>query len=155
MTTQRQAVAGLVLSATAFTGMLVFEGYRKQAYDDGVGVQTVGFGTTAGVKAGDTITVERALVRALGDAGKIEQELKACLPDVRLYQHEWDAVVSWAYNVGSGAACRSTLAKKAKAGDYAGMCAELSRWTFAGGKQLPGLVKRRADERAMCEGKRG
>lgn len=149
---QRQAVVGLVLSASAFAAMLVWEGFRQKSYDDGVGVQTVGFGTTAGVKPGDSITVERALIRAVQDASETERQLRACMDGVRLHQHEWDAVVSWAYNVGTGAACNSTLAARAKAGDYAGMCAELSRWTKAGGRQLPGLVKRRAEERRRCEG---
>lgn len=63
------------------------------------------------------------------------------------------AFLSFAFNVGNQAFCRSTLARKANAGDMAGACAELSRWTYAGGKELPGLVRRRAAERAMCEGK--
>ena len=56
-----------------------------------------------------------------------------------------------AFNVGNARFCSSTLARKANAGDMAGACAELSRWTYAGGKPLPGLVKRRATERAICE----
>ena len=62
------------------------------------------------------------------------------------------AFLSFAFNVGNRAFCDSTLARKANAGDMAGACAELSRWTYAGGKQLPGLVRRRATERAVCEG---
>jgi len=63
------------------------------------------------------------------------------------------AFLSFAFNVGNGAFCGSTLVRKANAGDMAGACAELSRWTLAGGKELPGLVRRRAAERAVCEGK--
>ena len=63
------------------------------------------------------------------------------------------AFLSFAFNVGNRAFCDSTLARKANAGDMAGACAELSRWTYAGGKQLPGLVRRRATERAVCEGR--
>lgn len=63
------------------------------------------------------------------------------------------AFLSFAFNVGNSAFCGSTLVRKANAGDMAGACAELSRWTLAGGKELPGLVRRRAAERAMCEGK--
>ena len=62
------------------------------------------------------------------------------------------AFLSFAFNVGNSAFCKSTLARKANAGDMAGACAELSRWTYAGGKELPGLVRRRAAERAVCEG---
>jgi len=63
------------------------------------------------------------------------------------------AFLSFAFNVGNSAFCGSTLVRKANAGDMAGACAELSRWTMAGGKELPGLVRRRAAERAVCEGK--
>ncbi len=62
------------------------------------------------------------------------------------------ALLSFAFNVGNNAFCGSTLVRKANAGDMAGACAELSRWTLAGGKELPGLVRRRAAERAVCEG---
>ena len=61
------------------------------------------------------------------------------------------AFVSFAFNVGNKAFCDSTLARKANAGDMPGACAELSRWTRAGGRELPGLVKRRAAERELCE----
>jgi len=65
--------------------------------------------------------------------------------------------VSWAYNVGAGAACRSTLVKKLKQTppDYEGACRELLRWTYAGGRVLPGLVKRREKEYRMCMGLEG
>lgn len=62
------------------------------------------------------------------------------------------AFLSFAFNVGNNAFCGSTLVRKANAGDMAGACAELLRWTYAGKKELPGLVRRRAAERAVCEG---
>lgn len=61
------------------------------------------------------------------------------------------AFLSFAFNVGPGAFCKSTLLRKANAGDLRGACAELSRWTLAGGVRWPGLVRRRKDERALCE----
>ena len=61
------------------------------------------------------------------------------------------AFLSFAFNVGAQKFCGSTLVKKANQGDMPGACAELSRWTYAGGRELPGLVKRRAAERALCE----
>lgn len=150
----RVQIAALSLSAAAFVGIAVHESYREKAYlptpDD---VPTIGFGTTDGVKMGDKITVERALVRLLTDADKFQIELKRCIGDVPMHQYEWDAFVSWAYNVGTGAACRSTLVKKLKERDYAGACAELSKWVYQAGKKLNGLVKRREQERAMCEGR--
>lgn len=148
---QRIATAALSLSAAGLIGIAQYEGYRGAAYDDGVGVQTIGFGTTDGVKRGDTIDPVRALVRLGADAAAMERKLAACI-HVPLYQHEWDAYVSWAYNVGTGAACGSTLVRKLNAGDYVGACDELPRWNKAGGRVLPGLSKRRAQERAQCRG---
>lgn len=148
----RRRVAALSLSAAALVGIALHEGYRGTSYDDGVGIQTIGFGTTAGVKPGDKITPERALVRLLDDANRMQQELRACIGEVPMYQHEWDAVVSWTYNVGTGAACKSTLVKKLKSQDYPGMCRELLRWNQAGGRVLPGLVKRRQAEYQLCMG---
>ena len=149
----RTALAALTLSASALVGIAVHEAYRPVAYlptpND---VPTIGFGTTEGVKMGDRITVERALIRLLADADKFQAELKRCMGDVPLHQHEWDAYVSWAYNVGTGAACRSTLVKKLKAGDYPGACAELLRWDKQGGVTLRGLTVRRQAEYRQCMG---
>ena len=148
----RTRIAGLSLSAAALVAIAGFEGFRDRAYDDGVGVQTIGYGTTEGVKPGDRITPERALVRLLGDADRMQRELRSCIGDVPMFQHEWDSVTSWAYNVGTGAACKSSLVRKLKAGDYPGACAELLRWDYAGGKRLAGLTKRRQAEYQQCMG---
>nr|WP_241482184.1 glycoside hydrolase family protein [Leisingera sp. ANG-Vp] len=59
-------------------------------------------------------------------------------------------LVSWTYNIGPGAACRSTLVRKANAGDLIGVCNELPRWNRAGGRVIRGLTNRRVSERAMC-----
>ncbi|MCG9076814.1 lysozyme [Laribacter hongkongensis] len=151
----RQIAAALTLSASALVGITLHEGYRDTAYIPVPGdVPTIGFGTTEGVKMGDRITPLKALARALSDVQKFEGALKQCVR-VPLHQHEYDAFVSLAYNIGSGAFCSSTLVRKLNAGDYAGACAEIDRWTYAGGKRLPGLVKRREEERARCEGRAG
>lgn len=149
----RLTVAALSLSAAAFVGIALHEGYRPDAYlptrDD---VPTIGFGTTDGVKLGDSTTPERSMVRLLADADKYQAALKRCIGDVPVHQREWDAIVSWAYNVGTGAACGSTLVKKLKVGDYPGMCRELLRWNRQAGKVLPGLTKRRQSEYRLCIG---
>ena len=136
-----------------------FEGYRSRAYDDGVGVQTIGFGSTTHpdgrpVKPGDTVTPERAVVMLARDADRIARELATCIGDVPLAPHEWDAYVSWAYNVGARAACSSTLVKRLRQTppDYAGACRELLRWTKAGGRELPGFKARREAEYKLCMG---
>jgi lysozyme len=155
----RTLIAGAGASAIAVALIAGFEGYSGRAYDDGVGVQTVGFGSTRHpdgqpVRKGDTVTPERAVVMLAHDADRIARELAACIGDVPLYKHEWDAYVSWAYNVGSTAACKSTLVRKLKQTppDYEGACRELLKWTKAGGRELPGLVKRRQAEYRLCIG---
>ncbi|WP_197713797.1 lysozyme [Hydrogenophilus thermoluteolus] len=149
----------LVVSAAAVAGIASFEGYRSRAYDDGAGVQTVGFGTTrrddgSPIRAGDTITPQRAVVRLAQDADRIGREIASCIGSVPLYQHEFDAFVSLAYNIGSTAFCRSTLVRKLKETppDYAGACREILRWTRAGGVELAGLKRRREAEYRQCIG---
>ncbi len=144
----RVVVAALSLSAAGLIGIAVQEGWRDTPYADAVGVKTVGFGSTTNIQG--RISVEQGLLRLGADVARHEEALRECLGDTKLYQREWDALSSWAFNV--GVRCDSTLIRKAKEGDYAGMCAELDKWVYAGGKKLAGLVKRRAAERAVCLG---
>ncbi|EHH3360993.1 lysozyme, partial [Salmonella enterica subsp. enterica serovar Sandiego] len=78
-------------------------------------------------------------------AARIDPLIKASIPN-----SERAALYSFAYNVGAGAFARSTLLKKLNAGDQAGACNELKRWTYAGGKQWKGLVTRREIEHEVC-----
>ncbi|PJF46384.1 MAG: histidine kinase, partial [Candidatus Thermofonsia Clade 3 bacterium] len=99
---KRTIIASAGASAIAVALIAGFEGYSHRAYDVGVGVQTVGFGTTrredgSPVRKGDTVTPQRAVILLARDADRIAQELAACIGDVPLYRHEWDAYVSWAY----------------------------------------------------------
>lgn len=158
---QRRTVAALALSAVALVSLVLHEGYTDRAVIPVPGdVPTIGFGTTGGVKLGDRTTPPKALQRALQDIQSFEGALKSCVK-VPLHQHEYDALVSFSYNVGSGAFCRSTLVKKLNVSDYSGACAELLRWRFFQGKDcaLPantrlcgGLVKRREAEHRLCMG---
>jgi lysozyme len=153
MNVARTTIAALAFSAAGFVGLTLYEDYRGAAYIPVAGdVPTIGFGTTEGVKLGDTITPPKAMARALRDVQKFEGAIKQCVK-VPLHQWEYDAFVSLSYNIGAGAFCGSTLVRKLNAGDYAGACAEIDRWNRAGGKVLRGLVNRRASERALCEGK--
>ena len=157
----RRAVATLTLSAAALVGIVLHEGYTDRAVIPVKGdVLTIGFGTTEGVKLGDTTTPPKALERVLADVQKFEGALRTCVT-VPLAQHEYDALVSFSYNVGSRAFCHSTLVKKLNTEDYAGACAELLRWRFYQGKDcaLPehtrlcgGLVTRRQAEHRQCLG---
>ena len=148
----RTHVAALALSASALVGIAVHEGFRSTAYTPVPGdVATIGFGTTEGVRLGDSISVERALIRLMQDATKFEKAVKRCAP-VPMYQHEFSAYVSLTYNIGETAFCSSTLAKKLNAGDYKGACDQILRWDKFKGKPLAGLTKRRQQEHQMCLG---
>lgn len=148
----RRSAKVLVASAAALAAVAGYEGYRGTAYDDGVGVWTIGYGTTRDVRPGQTTTPDRALQWMLRDLTEMERDMTNCLGDVPLHQHEWDAYVSLTYNIGSGAFCKSTLVKKLHERDYEEACKQILRWTYAGGRQLKGLVTRRASEYKTCMG---
>ncbi len=151
----RMQISAMVLGASTLVGIAVHEGYKGEAYIPVPGdVPTIGFGTTAGVKMGDKTTPVRSLQTLLDEIDSVyAQGVRRCVTSP-LYQHEFAAMVSFAYNVGVSAFCSSTMVKKINAEDYAGGCAELSRWIYGPGKkELPGLIKRRAEERAICEGR--
>ena len=96
-------------------------------------------------------TPDRALVQLLSSANSHADDIRQCIK-VPLYQHEFDAYVSLAYNIGAKNFCGSTLVKKLNAGDYTGACEQIRRWDRAGGKVLAGLTKRREKEYRMCMG---
>lgn len=151
----RIRLAALSLSASALIGIAIHEGYKDEAYIPVPGdVPTIGFGTTDGVKLGDSITPERALIRLLNDANKFESSIRKCV-NVPLYQHEYDAYVSLTYNIGASAFCKSTLVRKLNNYDYIGACKEILRWDKFRGNSLPGLTKRRQGEYLKCNGING
>jgi lysozyme len=146
----RKDIAAISLSATALVAIVLHEGYKGEAYIPVAGdVPTIGFGTTKGVKHGDTITPTQALSRAMSDIQQFEGALKQCVK-VPLSQGEYDAYISLSYNIGSGSFCRSTLVKKLNGQDYEGACKEILRWDQFQGKRLPGLTKRRQEEYLKC-----
>ncbi len=146
----RTAVASLALSAAALVGIALHEGYSPTAYTPVPGdVPTIGYGSTEGVKLGQSITPDRALVRLLADATKFEQAVKRCAP-VPMTSNEFSAFVSLAYNVGETAFCNSTAARLLRAGDYEGACRQILRWDRFKGAPLAGLTKRRQQEFELC-----
>lgn len=152
MTTARNTIAALSLSAAALVGMALHEGYRDTAYIPVPGdVPTIGFGTTDGVKSGDKITPTQALVRALADIQRFEGAIKRCVT-VPLHQHEYDAYTSLAYNIGGGAFCSSTLVRVLNQGQYAEACRQILRWDRFNGAPLRGLTVRRQAEFKKCMG---
>ena len=127
-----------------------WEGLRLTAYKDSVGVLTIGYGHTgADVKPGMTITNARADELLRGDLRTAERAVDSSVT-VPLSDNQFGALVSFVFNVGSGAFKGSTLLKKLNAGDYDAVPAELARWNkgTVGGKKvvIPGLVNRRAAE---------
>jgi lysozyme len=128
-----------------------FEGLRLSAYKCPADVWTIGYGTTAGVKPGQTITKERAEELLREDVERFEAQVLR-LVKVPLTQGQHDALVSFVYNLGAGNLSNSTLLRLLNSGDYKGASAQFDRWTRAGGKTLAGLVRRRAAERALFDG---
>lgn len=146
-------IAGYSLAATISIATAVvstFEGLRTDAYLDPIGIPTICYGHTATAKIGQSRTpwqckeqLSKDLLIAIED---VESRVK-----VPLTVERRAALVSFVYNVGGTKFGSSTLLKKLNVGDPAGACAELSKWVYAGGVKLNGLVSRRAEERALCE----
>ena len=122
-----------------------FEGCELEAYKCPAGVWTIGYGHIKGVQQGDVITEQQAddmLVEELEEYENYIHNLVSC----PLNQNQFDALVSWVYNLGSSNLQASTLLKVLNAGDYAGVPAQMLRWNKAGGKVLEGLTRRRQAE---------
>lgn len=158
----RSLIAILVLSAAGLVGIAVDEGYTAKAVPDpvkGTAVPTLGFGTTAGVRMGDTTTPVKALERKLSDVRKYEGAIKQCVK-VPLHQYEYDAYINLAYNIGPNAFCTSTIAKRLNAQDYPGACDAILMWkrvgdvdcSAPGNKTCSGLWDRRKRLRSQCLG---
>ena len=146
----RMQTGSLVLSAAALVGLALSEGFTDRAVQPLPGDKwTYGFGTTEGVRPGDTITPPKALERKLREVQGFEGALKTCVT-VPLAQGEYDAYVSLAYNIGSDAFCSSTLVRLLNAGDYAGACKQILRWDKFKGQPVRGLTLRRQREYATC-----
>ncbi|MEW9678711.1 lysozyme [Pseudomonas sp. TE50-2] len=138
-------------SQRGLTLIKFYEGLRLQAYQDAVGVWTIGYGTTQGVTAGMSISKEQAERMLLKDVQRFEPEMRR-LVTAQLNQNQWDALISFTYNLGSANLKSSRLRRLLNTGDYAGAAEQFPRWNKAGGKVLPGLVRRRAAERDLFLG---
>jgi GH24 family phage-related lysozyme (muramidase) len=128
-----------------------FEGLRLRAYQDSVGVWTIGYGTTSGVRPGMVITESEAEELMKRDLRRFEQAVSD-LVKVPLNSDQFSALVSFAYNVGEGALASSTLLRLLNQRDYQGAADQLLRWDKAGSQALAGLTRRRKAERALFLG---
>lgn len=125
------------------------EGDRPTAYYCPAGVLTIGVGHTGpDVKPGMRITQAESDALLSADLAKFEKAVARNVK-VPLTQNQFDALVSFTYNLGEGSLKSSTLLKRVNAGDMGGAAAEFIKWNKAGGKVLGGLTKRRAEEAAL------
>ena len=130
-----------------------FEGCRLKAYQDSVGVWTIGYGWTQpvdGRKIGPGMVIDQSTAERLLKCGLVQYEQGVNqLVKVIITQGQFDALVSFAYNLGLRSLSTSTLLRKLNAGDKQGAADEFGKWVNAGGVRLNGLVKRRAAEREL------
>lgn len=126
---------------------LVLEAYPDPGY--GWKVPTIGWGHTGpDVKRGDKITKKRADQLLLEDLGVAERAVSVNV-NVPLTQNQFDALVSLVFNIGVGRFMGSTLLKKLNAGDYMGAANEFPKWRKSNGQVMGGLIRRRAEEKAL------
>lgn len=125
-----------------------YEGLRLKAYQDTGGVWTIGYGHTKGVKKGMVITEERAEELLREDLLEAEQAVYQLVP-YGLAQHQFDALVSFVFNVGKNAFKKSTLLRLMLIGDILGASQQFGRWVYDNGKKLNGLIERREAERKL------
>lgn len=152
----KRAVGGGVLAAAvlaaATASIQQWEGTELKSYWDPYGaVWTACTGETRGIGPGMEFTSAECRDMLSARVPEFWGALDRCIPGFAAAPNSVQAAsTSWAYNVGAGAACRSTLARKIAARDYKGACNELPRWNRAGGRILNGLTNRRFSERALC-----
>jgi lysozyme len=137
----RTSPAGLVL-------IKQFEGFRADAYLCPAGVPTIGYGFTEGVKLGDTITRPKADARLARELGKYEAAVLSATGG-NCTQCQFDALVSFAFNVGIAGMRGSSVIKAHCRGDFDAAARAFALWNRAGGRVLTGLTRRRAAEAAL------
>lgn len=144
---------GRTLSQAGVELIKQFEGLELKAYPDpatGAEPWTIGIGHTGGVRPGDVITEARAEQLLRQDVGRFEVAVRKYCPVTT--QGQFDALVSFAFNVGEENLKTSTLRRLHNEGDYAGAAGQFARWNKANGKVMTGLTRRRAAEAKMYRG---
>lgn len=139
--------AAVIAQATPFIKQ--WEGKRNYAYQDSVGVWTICYGSTKGVKRGDYKTDAECEALLKEEVGAFYARMDPCMDDAVPVSVQ-ASLLELGYNVGTAAACKSTIVRKANAGAYWEACAELDRWVKASGRTLKGLVNRRNASQEMC-----
>lgn len=149
---RRRGVGFGLLAVLMATPMVTFyEGTRLQTYTDPVGIPTVCMGETDKELVMRESFTEQECTALLGASMTVHMMEVAKCVEVPVQAHEAAAIVSWSYNVGTHAACTSTLVRMLNEGAPPEQwCQQLTRWVYAGGKKLRGLEKRRQSELSMC-----
>jgi len=128
-----------------------FEGCELNAYKCAANVPTIGYGSTHGIKMGMSISKARAEELLLEDIAVYEDAVKECVK-VPLHQHQFDALISWTFNLGGSNLNSSTMLKVLNTGAYEDVPVQIKRWNKANGKVLDGLTRRRLAESLLFEG---
>lgn len=144
-------LAAVIALASAF--IPTWEGNQPVAYRDIAGIATACEGHTgADVVVGVRYSAEQCAEWLKSDVGKAAVGVGDCV-SAPLKVYEWAAFTSLAFNIGVGRFCASSVARKANAHDMPGACQAIELYVYAGGRRIVGLVRRRAAERALCEGR--
>jgi lysozyme len=149
MSLKKKLAAGTaaVVIATATPFIAKWEGLETTAYRDIVGVPTVCYGETRGVKMGDTYTKAECMEMLKVAVGEYYSKIEPCMTNKDIPVGVQASLLELAYNVGTGATCKSTMMRLANQGKYKEACRELDKWVKAGGQTVRGLQNRRADSK--------
>lgn len=151
----KKKIAAFLISVGLVTGIANHEGFRDKAYRPvPTDVLTLGHGYTlredgTPIREGDTITLEQSKNRLNKELMAYRTRINTCIK-VPVTENQADAFTSLAFNIGTGAFCKSTLVRKLNLYDYQGACQEILRWNLFQGKPLKGLTNRRKDEYKLC-----
>ncbi len=143
-------MSSLKASKNAINLIKQFEGCALTAYKCPAGIWTIGYGHTDGVKKGQKTTKKQAEIFLREDIKKFENGVNKYV-SVPLTQNQFDALVSFTYNIGLGAFQTSTIRKKLNEKDYTGAAREFPRWNKSSGQVLNGLIRRRNAEKRLFE----
>lgn len=142
---------GGAIAALAVTVVGGFEGLRLVAYRDVVGVATACFGETRGIRMGMKFTKPECDAMLLRGLDEFADGVEKCVPSARsMPESRYVAHLSLAYNIGTGAYCKSSIARLENAGQTRAACDAFLKFNRAGGVVFPGLTKRREKERDLC-----
>ena len=141
---------GIVAAAFATVSVVQWEGFSAVPYKDIANVNTVCFGDTKDVEMGRTYTAQECEERLERQLIAHAEPVLACVPQLRGRPYQTAAAVSLAYNIGTGAFCKSTVANHFRAGRWREGCEGFLAWRFAAGREVQGLLNRRREERALC-----